>query len=75
MPSPLLFNILFAAVLLIELLRFCSKDVDILADLVHLQKRPARVSPEIALECVRRAVWGMLYADDACIMSRLSAAA
>ena len=24
----------------------------------------------MALECVRRAVWGMLYADDACIVSR-----
>ena len=23
------------------------------------------------MECVRRAVWGMLYADDACIVSRL----
>ena len=26
------------------------------------------MDPETALECVRRAVWGMLYADDACIV-------
>ena len=30
------------------------------------------MGPETALECVRRAVWGMLYADDACIVSRSS---
>ena len=29
-----------------------------------------KVGPETALECVRRAIWGMLYADDACIVSR-----
>ena len=28
------------------------------------------MGPETALECVRRAVWGMLYANDACIVSR-----
>ena len=28
------------------------------------------MGPETALECVRRAVWGMLYTDDACIVSR-----
>ena len=42
-----------------------------LADLIHLQEQPSRVGPETALECVRRAIWGrMLYADDACIVSR-----
>ena len=25
---------------------------------------------ETVLKCMRRAVWGMLYADDACIVSR-----
>ena len=68
MLAPLLFNIFFAAMLLIALQRF-SEDVDILADLVHL-KQSGKVGPETALECVRRAVWGMLYADDACIMSQ-----
>ena len=28
------------------------------------------MGPETALECVRCAVWGMLYADDACIVSQ-----
>ena len=28
------------------------------------------MDPETALECVRRAVWGMLYADGAYIVSR-----
>ena len=28
------------------------------------------MGPELAMEYVRRAVWGMLYAGDACIVSR-----
>ena len=60
--SPLLFNVFFAAILRIVLERF-SKDADILADLVHLREQPSKVGPETALECVRRAIWGMLYAD------------
>ena len=60
---------IFAAVLLVALQRF-SKVSDILADLVHLQKQLAMIGPETALERVYRAVWGMLYADDACIVSR-----
>ena len=55
--------------LLVALQRF-SEDADILADLVHLKEQSGKVGPETALECVRRAVWGMLYADDACIVSR-----
>ena len=47
-----------------------SKGAGILADLIHLQEQPSKVGPETALECVRRAIWGMLYADDACIVSR-----
>ena len=66
--SPLLFNVFFAAVLFVVLERF-SKDAGILADLIHLQEQPSKVGPETALECVRRAIWGMLYADDACIVS------
>ena len=69
--SPLLFNVFFAAILRIVLERF-SKDAGILADLVHLHEQPSKVGPETALECVRRAIWGMLYADDACIVSRLT---
>ena len=67
--SPLQFNVFFAAILFVVLERF-SKDVGILADLIHLQEQPSKVGPETALECVRRAIWGMLYADDACIVSR-----
>ena len=67
--APLLFNIFFASMLLVALQRF-SEDADILADLVHLKEQPGKVGPETALECVRRTVWGMLYADDACIVSR-----
>ena len=66
LPS-LLFNIFFAAALLVALQRF-SEDPDILADLVHLQEQPAKVGPEMEMECVRRTVWGMLYADDAGIV-------
>ena len=58
--SPLLFNVFFAAILRIVLERF-SKDAGILADLVHLHEQPSKVGPETALECVQRAIWGMLY--------------
>ena len=73
----MLFNVFFAEILVFALLtimlilieRF-SKDADILADLIHLREQPSKVDPETALECVRRAIWGVLYADDTCIMSR-----
>ena len=68
-PSPLLFNVFFAVIPFVVPERF-SKDADILADLIHLQEQPSNVGPETALECVRRATWDMLYADDACIVSR-----
>ena len=64
---PLLFNVFFTAILRIVLEKF-STDAGILADLVHLHKQPSKVGPETALEYVRRAIWGMLYADDACIV-------
>ena len=67
--SPLRFNVFFAAIFLVALERF-SKDTGILADPIHLQEDPSKVGPETALECVQRAIWGMLYADDACIVSR-----
>ena len=67
--SPLLFNIFFAAVLTVVLQRF-SEEPAILAELVHLKEPPTSMGPELAINYVRRAVWGMLYADDACIVSR-----
>ena len=66
---PLLFNIFFAAVLIAVLQRF-SEEVAILAELVHLKERPTSIRPEPAIDYVRRAIWGMLYADDTCIASR-----
>ena len=67
--SPLLFNVFFAAILRVVLERF-SKDAGILANIIHLQEQTSKVGPETALECVRRAIWGMLYADDARTVSR-----
>ena len=67
--SPLLFNAFFLAILFVVLERF-SKDAGIHGDLVHLQEKPSKVGLETALECVRRAICGTLYADDACIVSR-----
>ena len=63
------FNAFFAVILLVVLERF-SEDADILADLVHLPEQPAKVDPGTALECVQRAVWGMLHAYYASIVSR-----
>ena len=67
--SPLLFNIFFAAVLNVVLQRF-SEEPAILAELVHLKEPSTSMGPEPALYYVRRAVWSMLYADDACLDSR-----
>ena len=65
--SPLLFNVYFAAVLNVVLQRFSEEPV-ILAELVHLKKPSTSTGPEPAMDYVRRAVWGMLYADDAGII-------
>ena len=65
----LLFDIFFAAVLTVVLQRF-SEEPAILAELAHLKEPPTSMGPEPAMDYVRRAVWGMLYADDACIVSR-----
>ena len=67
--SPLLFNIFIAAVLNVVLQRF-NEDADILAELVQLQEQPRETRAKPPIDCVRRAVWGMLYADDVCIVSR-----
>ena len=67
--SPLLFNIFFAAVLTVILQRF-SEEPAILAELVHLKEPLTSMGAEPSMGYVRRAVWGMLYADDACIVSR-----
>ena len=69
MLSPVLFNIFFAAVLSVNLQRF-SEEPAILAELVHLKESQTSMGPEPAMDYARRAVWGMLYVDDACIVSR-----
>ena len=66
--SPLLFNIFFAVTTEVVLVRF-SEDDTILNDLVYLEEE-AGVGAGRPLERARRAVWGMLYADDACVVSR-----
>ena len=66
---PLLFNIFFAAVLNVVLQRF-REEPAILAELMLLKEPSTSMGPEPAMNYVRRAVWGMLYADDACIVSR-----
>ena len=65
---PLLFNIFFASVLTVVLQRF-SEDTVILVELVHLKEPLTSMGPEPTMDYVRRAVRGMLYADDACIVS------
>ena len=68
--SPLLFNVFFAAAMHAVLVRF-SEDPDILRDLVHLEEDLGEDGVKVEpLACVRRSVWGMLYADDAGIVSK-----
>ena len=70
--SPLLFNTFFAAVIIVVLQRF-AEDPLIVSDLVYLDDalkgENGRPRKEGALEMVQRAVWGMLYADDAGVVS------
>ena len=67
--SPLLFNIFFAAVLKAVLQRF-SEEPAILAELVDVKEPSTSMGPEPVIDYVHRAVWGMLQADDASIVSR-----
>ena len=54
----------------IDLQRF-SEQPATLAELVHLKEPTMSIGPEPAFDyVVRRAVWDMLYADDACIIAR-----
>ncbi|CAB1097042.1 unnamed protein product [Ectocarpus sp. CCAP 1310/34] len=72
--SPLLFNIFFAEVLEVVVIRFSEDDV-VLRSLVCLEegKTEAGGGEETPLDRVRRAVWGMLYADDPGVVSRSTA--
>ena len=70
--SSLLFNIFFAVVIIVVLQRF-AEDPLIVSDLVYLDHAPkgedGRSREEGTLEKVGRALWGMLYADDAGVVS------
>ena len=70
--SPLLFNIFFAAVIIVVLQRF-AEDPLIVLGLVYLDDAPkgenGRPRKEGTLEMVRRAMRGMLYADDGAVVS------
>ena len=68
MLSQLSFHVFFAAVLTVVVQRFCEEPA-ILAELVHLKEPPTSMA-QPAMDYVRRAVWGMLYAEAACIVSR-----
>ena len=68
MLSPQLFNIFFAAAIEVVLVRL-GEDDTILKDLVSLEQE-AGVGAGTPLERARRAIWGMLYADDASVVSR-----
>ena len=70
--SLLLFNIFFSAVTHTVVVCF-SEDLDIVRDLVHLEEDLEENAAGVRsdpLECVQGAVWGMLYADDAGIVSK-----
>ena len=70
--SPLLSNAFFAAAIHAVLVSF-SEDPDILRDLVHPEEDLGEDGVGVdSLACVRRSVWGMLYADDAGIVYRSS---
>ena len=69
---PLLFNIFFAVVIIVVLHRFAENPL-IVSDFVYLDDAPKgeddRHREEGTLEIVCRVVWGMLYADDAGLVS------
>ena len=70
--SPLLFSIFFAAIIIVVLQRFVE-DPQIVSDLVYLDDvlkgEDGRPREEGMLEMVRRAVWEMLHANDAGMVS------
>ena len=74
MLSPLLFNVFFAAVIIVVLPRL-AEDPLIVSHLVYLNDAPkgedGRPREEGTLEMVRRGVWGVLYADGAGVVSKL----
>ena len=72
MLSPLLFNVVFAAVIIVVLQRFAD-DPLVISNLVYLDDAPkgedGRPKEEETLEMVRWTVWGMLYENHAGVVS------
>ena len=70
--SPMLFNIVLAAVIIVVLKRF-AEDPLIVSDLVYLDDAPKGENRQPrkggTVEMNRQAVWGMLYAEDAGVVS------
>ena len=66
---PQLFNIFFAAVLIVALQRFIENTA-ILAELVHMKEPPTSMEPEPVMDYVRRALWGIMYAETPVQFSR-----
>ena len=67
--SPLLLRVFFVAILLVALERF-SEEAYVLQELPSLKDQPSMVGPETVQDCAWRAILRMLYADDACIVSK-----
>ena len=70
--APLLFNIFFAAVINAATTRF-KADKDFMDTLVHMKKKKGargRVEATVGESIVATPPWGMLYADDAGVVSR-----
>ena len=65
----ILYKQTYAAVLTVVLQKI-SEDTVIFAELVHLKEPLTSLGSGLTMDYVRRAVRGMLYADDACIVSR-----
>ena len=68
--SPLLYNIFFAAVLIVVFQRFSEDTVVLVELLLHMKEPPTSMGPKPVMDYVCRAMWSMLYADDKCIVSR-----
>lgn len=67
--SSLRFNMIFAAGLHVVLVRFTRTNTSFVQNLAHLDDDRARRDEGPFVACVWRAVWGILHADDAGIVS------
>ena len=67
--APLLFNFFFAAVINVASKRF-KADEGVMDALVHLRKKRGRREATAGESVLVTPLWGMLYADDAGVVSR-----